>query len=434
MFLPILPTTGIGGWRYVERTYDNQVRLFAKSPQIDRDIQYFKEKIANVTSARDLVQDRRLLGVALGAFGLADDINNRYFIQKILEEGTTATDSLANRFSDNRYKSFSKAFALGPGEKSPVKNEDFAANIIEKFKANAFEEAIGDQDENMRIALYAKRVLADLVAPPVKPKELVVREEVAGLVDDFVASISDEADYFERKVRSIATVDELLADRTLLKFALSTFGLQEDFDAIASFVPAAPGDVNEAEEKIRAVLAEGSISVVARANQLGDSRYVELSRAFGFGIAEDLQSNDLGFGAEMLDRYVMNNFEIPEGLDFDERFEIVDGKITVEEFTAKDMSNDAKWLTIMGEPPLRILFERAFNLPTEFGQADIDQQLVVFKARARREFGTDDLAKIAQDEKVENLVIKFLARSQISAFNAATSPGAIALTLLQSRF
>ena len=40
--------------------------------------------------------------MALGAFGLQDDINNRYFIRKILEEGTTNEDALANRFSDTR--------------------------------------------------------------------------------------------------------------------------------------------------------------------------------------------------------------------------------------------------------------------------------------------------------------------------------------------
>ena len=39
-------------------------------------------------SAADLVADRRLLKVALGAFGLEGEIDKKAFIRKVLEEGT----------------------------------------------------------------------------------------------------------------------------------------------------------------------------------------------------------------------------------------------------------------------------------------------------------------------------------------------------------
>ena len=49
---------------------------------------YFEDKIASVTTAEDLVADRRLLSVALGAFGLDGDINSKFFVQKVLRDGT----------------------------------------------------------------------------------------------------------------------------------------------------------------------------------------------------------------------------------------------------------------------------------------------------------------------------------------------------------
>lgn len=432
MFSPILPASGIGGWQYLQRTYDDQLKLFSKSPQLDRDLEYFKNNISKVSTADDLVSDRRLLTVALGAFGLQEDINNKFFVQKILEEGTTARDSLANRFTDNRYKELSSAFALGPGEESRIAEPEFVDDIVQRFEANSFEAAVGQQNDNMRIALYAQRVLADLVTPETKSREQEALEEISLLVEEFAEETETEANYFERNIGTVATVDEFVADRRMLEFALTAFGLEDEFEAIDSFTADNPGDVNEAEERIKAVLSEGSIAVTARANELDDPRYVELSRAFGFGFAETLKTNDFGFTDTIFDQYVEQNFQVPSDIDYDGPIEISNRALVFEPFEPREMANDTKWLTIMGEPPLRALFERAFNLPTEFGQADIDQQLEVFKQRARAEFSTDNLTEIASPQNIDSLITKFLARSQLGSFNASANSASIALTLLQS--
>jgi hypothetical protein len=70
-------------------------------------------------------------------------------------------------------------------------------------------------------------------------------------------------------------------------------------------------------------------------------------------------------------------------------------------------------------------------LPTAFGQIDIDQQLGVFKERAKKEFGSDDLSIFSDPEKVQELITKYVVREQISQFNNSFSSNAIALTLLR---
>lgn len=262
MFAPILPGAGLVGWRFLQRTYDTQLETFSQSSQISRATDYFIENIGSITSAEDLVADRRLREVALGAFGLQDDIDNRFFIQKILEEGTTNDDSLANRFSDKRYQDFSAAFGLGPNETPRVNETGFAADIVARFEANSFEVATGEQDDSMRVALFVQRQMSEL-------------------------------------------------------------------------------------------------------------------------------AND-------------------------------------------DVSNDTKWFTIMGQLPLRAAFEKALNLPSAFGQIDIDQQLVIFKQRAREVFGSDDISQFSDQEAVDDLVTKYVARSQLDQFSNNTSSASIALTLLQS--
>ncbi|MEX0369541.1 MAG: DUF1217 domain-containing protein [Tateyamaria sp.] len=262
MFQPVLISSGLTGWQFLKQTYDDQLSTFSQSAQLQRDTDHFAQKIASVTTAEELVADRQMLSVALGAFGLSDDINNTYFIQKMLSDGTTADDALANRFTDSRYADFSAAFGLGPNEIPGGLREGFADEIIEKYLANSFEVETGAQDETMRIALYAERVLPELAR-------------------------------------------------------------------------------------------EGSTEA-------------------------------------------------------------------------------AKWFSIMGQPPLREMFETALGLPEAFGQVDIDQQLSVFQERSERVLGISDPSELADPDTLDRVITSYLARSQLDEFGSASSRAAIALTLLSS--
>ena len=92
-FRPVVPLGGIAGWQFLQRTQTQQREALAASPLIKRETQHFLKEIGSITSAQDLVADRTLLKVALGAFGLESDLNNRFFVQKILEDGTAAQDA-----------------------------------------------------------------------------------------------------------------------------------------------------------------------------------------------------------------------------------------------------------------------------------------------------------------------------------------------------
>lgn len=161
-FQPVIVGTGILGWTFLQRTYDSQFEAFSTSPQLSRDNEYFLSRIGEISSAEVLVNDRRLLQVALGAFGLQDDLNNRYFVQRILEDGTTADDALANKLTDERYKKFSQAFGFGPGETPFTTDLVKMTELAAMNSVQSFEVAVGETDGTMRIALYAQRELADL--------------------------------------------------------------------------------------------------------------------------------------------------------------------------------------------------------------------------------------------------------------------------------
>ena len=260
-FSPLLPFSGYSGWAFLKRTMPAQKEAFQASPSLTRDEDYFRAKIGSVKTAEDLVSDRRLLKVALGAYGLDGDIDNRYFIKKVLEDGTLDSSALSNKLSDKRYRAFSSGFGFGDYSVPRTQLSDFADKTLEAYRTRQFEAAVGEQDDNMRLALNAERELAAL--------------------------------------------------------------------------------------------------------------------------------------------------------------------------SLKDSSNDTKWFTIMGSEPLRQVLEGALGLPRSFSTLDLDQQLSTFKEKASKAFGSNEVSQFSDPDKLESLVRRFLVRSEALASFSATSPGSIALTLLQ---
>ena len=161
-FQPVLPLGGYAGWGVLKRTMAAQQQAFQASAVNQRDEAYFREKIGTINSAEELVADRRLLGVALGAYGLENDINNRFFIRKVLEDGTLTTGALANRLADKQYQKFSSAFGFGDYAMPGNKVSDFAETIIALCRTRQFETAVGNQNNDYRYALNAQRELATL--------------------------------------------------------------------------------------------------------------------------------------------------------------------------------------------------------------------------------------------------------------------------------
>lgn len=160
-FQPVVPAGGNLGWAFLNRTREAQQAAFDASASVARQTDYFRSTITSVTSAEALVDDRRLLTVALGAFGLSDDIGNRFFIRKVLEEGVDDDAAFANRLADKRYFALSEAFGF---DRSPPNTllGGFADRIVQQFKTREFEVAVGTQNQNLRLALSLERELSTL--------------------------------------------------------------------------------------------------------------------------------------------------------------------------------------------------------------------------------------------------------------------------------
>jgi len=147
--------SGVAGWKVLQRTEARQIEAVAKDPVVVRSTAYFKDNIAKTAKAEELVKDYRLLNTALSAFGLEGDIANKAFIQKVLESDTSDSGSLVNRLADKRYLKLAQAF--GFGNETPA--ADLGETVSQAYIQREFERRVGESDENMRLALNARREL-----------------------------------------------------------------------------------------------------------------------------------------------------------------------------------------------------------------------------------------------------------------------------------
>ena len=161
-FQPLVPLSGIAGLRFVERTQESQQAVFNKSPTIAREITYFKENIFKAATPDDLIGDFILRKVSLGAFGLGDDLDKKYFIKKVLDEGSEDPDAFSNRLVDTRYRKMSEAFGYGNVLGANILQSDFANKIVSSYQTQMFESAVGESDNSIRLALNFKREIVDI--------------------------------------------------------------------------------------------------------------------------------------------------------------------------------------------------------------------------------------------------------------------------------
>ncbi|MCI4662247.1 MAG: DUF1217 domain-containing protein [Neomegalonema sp.] len=193
MFTAIVPQSGLTGYRLLQQLESGEKTRLAQDAAFKRDLEYFKENIASVESAADLVADRRLLNVALTAFGLESEINNRAFIRKVLDEGIESSDAFANKLSDKRWYKLAEAF---------------------NFNAES------SLDKSISKVKYAL--------------------DVALTQNPDIVSTSDRL-YAQKHIDEISTNEELVSDRRMMNIMLSAYGLGEE-GYTSMFVEAALND------------------------------------------------------------------------------------------------------------------------------------------------------------------------------------------------
>ena len=252
-FQPVIPSGGLAGWSFLKSTMASQRNTFDAGARISSDTAYFEANIASIRSAEDLVADRRLLRVALGAFGLSGDIDSRFLIRRVLEDGVTRDDALANRLTDARYKDLAGAFGFDAPDGPRSRDPEFGARLAEQFRRRSFEVAVGKSDDGLRLALNADRELTRLGSdsgpgdtgwfrimgtPPLRK----VFETALSLPDGIAKlDLDKQLELFKDRAASRLGLTDLsdLSDQATRSKLVETFLLQDQIKSFSRQSPAA---------------------------------------------------------------------------------------------------------------------------------------------------------------------------------------------------
>jgi len=157
MFQPAVAIGGYAGWKIFDRGATRQLQAFENQESVQRELAYFSEKISLISSPEQLIRDRRLLHIALGAFGLDSEIDKKAIIRRVLEEDVGDPGSFANRMNDLRWRSFAASFSAENLKSGRLKLMSVRDSVAERYVERAFEKAVGDADPDFRLAMNFRR-------------------------------------------------------------------------------------------------------------------------------------------------------------------------------------------------------------------------------------------------------------------------------------
>ena len=103
------------------RDYDRTTARIAAEPVVKRESDYYAAHIHDVTTVHEFMGDYRLYSYAMKAYGLEDQIGSKALMKKVLESDLSDSKSLANKLSDDRYRSFAQAFSFSTASASATK-------------------------------------------------------------------------------------------------------------------------------------------------------------------------------------------------------------------------------------------------------------------------------------------------------------------------
>lgn len=301
MFTPTSMGTGVSGYEFLSRTRERQQQNLAQSAPVAHDTEQFKAKLKNIQTSDQLLDDRAMLRVALGAFGLDEDINNRAFIKKILESDLSDGESLANRLADKSYLALARAFNFAGKTGPSLPSTKTADDVTQQLASVQTAEDLLTDPSLLRATLktfgleadagntyFLEQVLNSDVGDAnsfanrlsdTRYADLAQTFDLAGKLQD-QDSIFGVAKLYADKAADIRTPEALLENVALLDAALKIFGLQADA---------------EDPDFLMSVLASDLSDKESVANQLEDKRYAALAGVFDFVVMAEADANDEEF-------------------------------------------------------------------------------------------------------------------------------------------
>ena len=193
---------------------------FQKTPSYAQAVAYYKANIGSVKTPEDLINNPKLLTVALTAFQLEGEASATGIVRALLTQDPTQTTSLAQQLVDPRFTQFANAFAsLKSDGGATISNPASINAVLAGYTTNQYQKFVSqiDNDPTTRQALFFQQTVQDTVD----------LSDTANLFTQFQQSPSvlQAVASYKSDIANVTSVNDLLNDPKVLNVALQAFNI-----------------------------------------------------------------------------------------------------------------------------------------------------------------------------------------------------------------
>jgi len=386
-------------------------QIKATNAEVVGDIDYFKNRAATATTVDELLNDDRVLRVLAYATGLQDTFTfNKQRFKDVLKSDLTDLNSVARQGSVKELEA-AKKFDFGniaaslqdtngvtvtvdvdgkvrnDGVGSPL--EAGMAKIKNLILNNSSQVALngdgtlltGGDLAGTVTAAYSKARTKTLQQLETAATGSSSRYELDS--PEFQrfrerTDIKREADYYRENIKTIKSVDDFFADKRLVRFALSAYGLESEA-------------VNAG--KIRRVLESDLTDINSLANRLKDARFQEIAKDLNIPFFKETKLKMVSTTDDIVKKYERVKYE--ESLD-----ETAPGVRAALEFNRR-VKNVSQTVQLLGDSVLREVITVANNIPKQIAIQEVDSQITAVERKV-------DVKKFKDQAEIDKTVQRYL--------------------------
>ncbi len=257
--IPLQGLNSLVGLTLVDSTRNRQLETIRNSAQGSREIETFLERIGNIETVDQLLDDRELYVFVMKAYDLESEIFGTALVRKILKSDSSDPKALVNRLTDQRFKDLHADLGFLPNDagNNNTIQPAWQNALVERFVERQFINIQAGQNETIGIALEFRKAAPNINSPFdfLKDAELseFIRTAVgipsasAGLnIDRQAALLEDRVDFEKLKdpkeverliLRYIAIKDAEASINTPGNSALQLLNSAASFNTSGQFVP-----------------------------------------------------------------------------------------------------------------------------------------------------------------------------------------------------
>jgi hypothetical protein len=203
--------------------------------------------------------------------------------------------------------------------------------------------------------------------------------------------VQTATDYYLKNIGNVKSIDDLLKDTRLFKYAMKAFGLEE---------------MDNAKAYMRKVLTEGVSDPKSFANRLNDQRFVQFATAFNFAADGESTTSTAAATTDVVSRYVRQTMEDEDGDDNE--------GVKLALYFQREAPNVKSAYELLGDAALYKVVQTIFGFPDEMSNADIEQQAKMITDRL-------DISDLKDPDKLKKLIDRFTVMYDVTE-NTQTDP------------